>query len=305
MLSTKLLFERMFLGSTSTASIASTASTADADKTAKDAGSINHADITYSPADLISNGHYGNVYKARYKQSNVALKKTGYHFSKDKKIVDNEVNILSHVMRLDAPYIIKYLGHYYQPDYAYIVFEYMPKGDMLKCFENELRWNWSKRYAVMMPLTEAVAYLHQHNILHCDIKSANVLVDENDKIKLGDFGFSRVIDDVPRNTVEGTLGYLAPEIRKSYRPFRPLLPPYTTKSDNYSLATVFWDIATWGQEALAKDMDDSNTLLTIPAGCPRALGSIILWGRDSDPKNRFDAEEIIEVLDGESSKLKC
>ena len=103
--------------------------------------------------------------------------------------------------------------------------EFIPEAQTLQSLiDQEFTYPWRK-YA--QQLIEAAGYLHQHNILHLDIKPDNILVDTKHQCKLIDFGCSQRRSEPALSACQGTHAYRAPEL------FRGSLP--TVKADIYSL----------------------------------------------------------------------
>lgn len=99
-------------------------------------------------------------------------------------------------------------------------------------FPEELILNWFSQ--IMLGLK----YIHRHNILHRDLKSSNIFLQENGDLKIGDFGIARVLEGTLQNaeTVVGTPYYISPEICRS--------EPYSFKSDVWSLGCVLYELCT-------------------------------------------------------------
>lgn len=83
-----------------------------------------------------------------------------------------------------------------------------------------------------------MAYLHGRNIIHCDLKSSNILIDENNKIKISDFGLSQFIKNKTENKFKkiGTPQWMAPEVIKDH--------VYDFSSDVFSFGMIIWELAT-------------------------------------------------------------
>jgi serine/threonine protein kinase len=101
---------------------------------------------------------------------------------------------------------------------------------------NVTQLSWSRVRRIAVDAAKGMAYLHYRNpaIIHRDLKSHNLLVDENWKVKVCDFGLSRIYGDTQGNamTACGTPCWTAPEILRNSH--------YTTKADVYSFGIVLW-----------------------------------------------------------------
>lgn len=150
----------------------------------------------------LGSGANGKVYLAITKDNEqVALK-----FSKN---VRNEVCILRD---LDHPNIIKLFDYFVYKSKNVLVLEYTPYGDMLNLLEKEGSISIPKTSKYIKQLCIAASYIHNKNIVHRDIKLENILLFENDKIKLTDFDnaiYIKSTSDLMR--LAGTVHCLAPE----------------------------------------------------------------------------------------------
>ena len=105
---------------------------------------------------------------------------------------------------------------------GFLVLEYMSKGNLFEALhrkmkDGEVELDWCKRYKIGLGVAKALGYLHRDcspPIIHRDIKSTNILLDEEYEPQIADFGVARVSDDCPEGSIytcfAGTHGYIAP-----------------------------------------------------------------------------------------------
>lgn len=158
--------------------------------------------------------------------------------SKQRKDTTNEVKVLS---SLKHPYIISYRESYIENRSLAIIMDYADGGDMHQ------RISRTRNAGQMLPeekilrwFTEgtlALKYLHDKHVLHRDLKSQNLFLTSQDRLRIGDFGISKVLESTgafARTTI-GTPYYLSPEIC--------LERPYTFSSDIWALGCVLYEMA--------------------------------------------------------------
>ena len=129
-------------------------------------------------------------------------------------------------------------------------------------------------------------YMHSNDIVHRDLKSHNILLDENYNIKLCDFGLARVKSDLNTGASKfsGTPAYMAPEILQK--------KSYDEKVDVFAFGTLIWEILTRKIPYEGVEIVDlkqrllSDEKLFIPKSIPKDLGNIIEMCRHSDPSKR-------------------
>jgi serine/threonine protein kinase len=146
-------------------------------------------------------GGFGNVMLAEETHTNdlVAIKQL-HNPDKEKQIsIIREMQIIS---RFNHPNIVIYKHHFKQNDQFFMVMEYCPKGSLRKLIPNRKLsntyvWKWAQT------LCETLQYVHEKNITHRDIKPDNILITENNSLKISDFGIA--------NSDRGTIHYLSPE----------------------------------------------------------------------------------------------
>ena len=177
--------------------------------------------------NLIGQGSYGKVYEALDEERGQLIavkvidKKRLNSFSSNSNSsissIESEIEILS---KLNHKNIIKYYGSLQSKNHLKIFLEYCEGGSIAKMLLNYKSFteNIIRKYTKEM--LEGLEYLHAHNIIHRDIKGANILVDRNGTCKLSDFGGAKIIKDEEFNqsrnySMKGTPNWMAPEVIKN------------------------------------------------------------------------------------------
>ncbi|CAO2145655.1 unnamed protein product [Urochloa humidicola] len=159
---------------------------------------------------------------------------------------------------------------------------------------------WRTRYQIIKGICEGLHYLHEKNIVHLDLKPANILLDYNMAPKIADFGLSRCFDEKQSRAITsklvGSLGYLAPEF------FRGVI---TLKLDIYSLGVILIEILTGQKGYPAINIDNvlqtwTNRLEKSQGGTDlehvRVCTEIALECLDYNPEKRPTTQRIMEIL---------
>ena len=168
--------------------------------------------------DPVGKGGFGKVWKVRHKDSDKVyvikvMAKQNIINSKMTEQINREIEIM---YRINHPHIIKLVNHFEDDENLYLIMELGAKGQLyalLQKFKHGFDQIRAAQY--MREIISAVKYLHTFKppIIHRDIKPENILLDENGRCKLADFGWSNyVIKDEARITFCGTPEYLAPEM---------------------------------------------------------------------------------------------
>ncbi|KAL3517188.1 hypothetical protein ACH5RR_024090 [Cinchona calisaya] len=208
---------------------------------------IYKATKNFSPSLKIGQGGFGTVYKARLQDGNlVAIKraKKSVHDKNSGAEFRTEVRTLEKVEHLN---LVKLYGYLEQGDERIIVVEYVPNGTLrehLDCVDGNIL-GFAARLDIAIDVAHAVTYLHMyidHPIIHRDIKSSNILLTENLRAKVADFGFAKLAANTEAGEthvstqVKGTAGYLDPEYLQTYQ--------LTEKSDVYSFGVLLVELVT-------------------------------------------------------------
>ncbi|KAF8709931.1 hypothetical protein HU200_029650 [Digitaria exilis] len=196
----------------------------------------------FSPANLIGQGGFGYVHKGVLPGGRaVAVKQLKHGSGQGEREFQAEVDIIS---RVHHRHLVSLVGYCIAGARRVLVYEFVPN----KTLEFHLHgkgqpvMEWSTRLRIALGAAKGLAYLHEDchpRIIHRDIKSANILLDNNFEAMVADFGLAKLTSD--NNThvstrVMGTFGYLAPEYASSGK--------LTEKSDVFSYGVMLLELLT-------------------------------------------------------------
>ncbi|XP_076901630.1 probably inactive leucine-rich repeat receptor-like protein kinase IMK2 [Bidens hawaiensis] len=199
-------------------------------------------DLLCATAEIMGKSTYGTSYKATLEDSNmVAVKRLREKITKPQKEFETEVSELG---KIRHPNILALRAYYLGPKgEKLLVFDYMPHGSLasfLHARGPESVINWSTRLNVIVGITKGLVFLHnEENMVHGNLTSSNVLLDEQKNPAIADVGLSRLMTNAANTNVvatAGTLGYRAPEMSK--------LKNANTKADVYSLGVIMLELLT-------------------------------------------------------------
>lgn len=277
--------------------------------------------------DLLETGSFGSVYSVTKTSSDqdYALKKIYVESMQDAQDAQNEARRL---MALRHPNIVRYHSDFLHTEYGLemrlfvcIVMEYCQQGDLHSriiesCDENKpfsqslvLKWwacNRCSLTALLMVLDrfhqmcQAVKYLHIRNILHRDLKSANIFLTGKGKVRVGDLGLARKTKRTAKLTKCGTDCYMAPEVISG--------KPYGKKADVWSLGCILFEMLSGvfmselpgnlGAKAIQKSGDFLSELLEkIPSQYDPELAKLISHMLKRDPAKRVTVDAIVAGLE--------
>uniref|UniRef100_A0A6N2LUP3 non-specific serine/threonine protein kinase n=1 Tax=Salix viminalis TaxID=40686 RepID=A0A6N2LUP3_SALVM len=208
--------------------------------------------------ERIASGSCGDLYRGVYYGQDVAIKvlRSEQLNGTEEEEFAQEVNILREVQHRN---VVRFIGACTESPHLCIVTEFMHGGnlyDYLHKNHNVLKLPQLLKFAI--DVCKGMEYLHQNNIIHRDLKTANLLMDTQNVVKVADFGVARFQNQGGVMTAEtGTYRWMAPEVINHQ--------PYDQKADIFSFAIVLWELVT------AKIPYDSMTPLQAALGVRQGL----------------------------------
>ncbi|XP_047722229.1 interleukin-1 receptor-associated kinase 4 isoform X1 [Prionailurus viverrinus] len=188
-------------------------------------------------------GGFGVVYKGCVNNKTVAVKKLAamvdISTEELKQQFDQEIKVMA---KCQHENLVELLGFSSDGDDLCLVYVYMPNGsllDRLSCLDDTPPLSWHMRCKIAQGAATGISFLHENHHIHRDIKSANILLDEDFTAKISDFGLARASEKfaqtVMTSRIVGTTAYMAPEALRG---------EITAKSDIYSFGVVLLEIIT-------------------------------------------------------------
>ncbi|XP_042427559.1 leucine-rich repeat receptor protein kinase HPCA1-like isoform X1 [Zingiber officinale] len=204
----------------------------------------------FSEANEIGSGGYGKVYRAILTDGQIiAIKRAQQGSMQGAHEFKTEIELLSRVHHKN---LVDLVGFCFEKGEQMLVYEYIPNGTLRENLSGSLgiRLDWKNRLRIALGSARGLAYLHElanPPIIHRDVKSPNILLDENLNAKVADFGLSKLVSDSEKGhvstQVKGTLGYLDPEYYMTQQ--------LSEKSDVYSFGVVMLELIT-GRQPIEK-----------------------------------------------------
>ncbi|KAK8360428.1 hypothetical protein V6Z12_A04G163600 [Gossypium hirsutum] len=226
----------------------------------------------------VASGSYGDLYKGTYCSQEVAIKvlKPERINTDLQKEFAQEVFIMRKVRHKN---VVQFIGACTKPPNLYIVTEFMSGGSVYDYLHKQKGvFKLPSLLKVAIDISKGMNYLHQNNIIHRDLKAPNLLMDENEVVKVADFGVARVKAQSGVMTAEtGTYRWMAPEVIEH--------KPYDHKADVFSFGIVLWELLT-----------GKGLRPTIPKNTNPRLAELLERCWQLDPTLRPDFSEIIDIL---------
>ncbi|KAL6285563.1 hypothetical protein ACE6H2_009953 [Prunus campanulata] len=211
--------------------------------------------ITNDFASIIGRGGFGKVYLGTLtNETQVAVKLLNSSSRQGSKEFKNEVELL---MRARHRNLVSLVGYCNEWETMALVYEYVANGNLQQHLSADVTQDvltWKERLGIAVDTARGLEYLHngcKPPIVHRDLKTSNILLNEKLQAKIGDFGLSKVLSTESATHVstvaKGTFGYLDPQYCSTGQ--------LNKKSDVYSFGIVLLELIT-GRAAIARDEED-------------------------------------------------
>ena len=200
----------------------------------------------YKILKQIGEGSYASIFKVQKDNSNeiyvlkqIPITEEDLNDTQNLNDIKNESLILS---KIHCPYIVKFYDSFFHNNSLNIITEYCSSGDLCDYIQmyisHKKKMSEKLIWKLFIQICLGLHYLHNHKILHRDIKTKNIFLNEDFSVKIGDLGIAKILENTTSyaHTFIGTPYYLSPELCKDL--------PYNDKSDVWSLGCVLYEMVT-------------------------------------------------------------
>jgi eukaryotic-like serine/threonine-protein kinase len=251
-------------------------------------------DGRYHIEAAIARGGMATVYRALDTRLDrvVALKIMHPELATDGEFVGRFVREARAAAKLSHPSVVGVFDQGEDSGTVYLSMEYVEGRTLRQILREEGRLSPADALDMMTPVLAALQAAHEAGIVHCDVKPENILVGENGRIKVADFGLAKALTDPVAATgpLLGTVNYISPE--------QALGEPATPRSDVYSAGVVLSELLTGrpphaaatDEQVIANHVDvDVQPPSLTDASIPAAVDELVLQATARDPRRRFAA----------------
>ncbi|KAH9490150.1 Mitogen-activated protein kinase kinase kinase npk1 [Bulinus truncatus] len=262
-------------------------------------------DSSWRKGKQIGCGSYSDVYRAQVTVQQHELDIVVKHIRTDtrkssryKKAALDEIKALGKLNNLSHERIVKLFGHCIEDFAIYIFMEFM-KQSLYDFIEKSGALDQLMVSRFTKQLLEGVQYLRENRIIHRDIKSANILMNDKENIKLADFGVSKMFKTLSQaqTASTGTFRYMAPEMFTGEK--------YSYPVDVWAVGCVVVEMSTGGELYPNKEEQQINTIMIGPTPSPLNYLKTVLPDEtrqflqpifQKDPLNRPTAEKLLKKV---------
>ncbi|CAF2261581.1 unnamed protein product [Brassica napus] len=242
---------------------------------------------------VLGKGGFGTVYHGYYNDLQVAVKLLSESSAQGFKEFRSEVEVLVRVHHVNLTALI---GYFHESNKMGLVYEFMANGNMADRLSGKCdhTLSWTQRLQIAHDAAQGLEYLHsgcKPAIVHRDVKTSNILLNENNRAKLADFGLSRSFQTESRSHVStlvaGTPGYLDPLCFKTNE--------LNEKSDIYSFGVVLLEMITGKaviSESETKRVHVSDWVISILKST-NDVSNVV----DAKMRGDFDANSVWKIVE--------
>jgi len=259
-------------------------------------------DGRYRVRARIARGGMATVYVATDMrlERRIALKVMHAHLSDDSAFQSRFIQEARAAARLADPHVVNVFDQGQDGELAYLVMEYLPGITLRELMREQKRLTITQTITIMDAILSGLAAAHGAGIVHRDVKPENVLLAEDGRIKIGDFGLARA---TTANTATGaqllgTIAYLAPELVTR--------GTADARSDIYALGIMLYEMLVGeqpykGEQPMQIAFQHATEQVPRPSvrrsGVPEQLDELVLWATEKSPDDRpLDATQMLARL---------
>jgi serine/threonine-protein kinase len=265
-------------------------------------------DGRYQVRSRIARGGMATVYLATdlRLERRVAIKIMHGHLADDSTFKSRFVQEARSAARLAHPNVVNVFDQGQDSDMAYLVMEYLPGITLRDLLKDYGKLTPEQTIDIMEAVLSGLAAAHKAGIVHRDLKPENVLLADDGRIKIGDFGLARAAsaNTATGQALLGTIAYLSPELVTR--------GVADARSDIYALGIMMYEMLTGQQPFLGEQpmqiaYQHANDAVPAPSSknpaVPAELDELVLWATEKDPDRRpRDAREMLDrLLEAEKS----
>ena len=269
----------------------------------------------YEIVKNIGEGGMANVYLANdtILDRKVAIKVLRGDLSSDDKFIRRFEREALSVSNLSHPNIVEVYDVGEEDGNHYIVMEYIEGKTLKQLLKKRETLTLTEVIDIMTQLTDGISHAHESYIIHRDIKPQNIMIEDDGRIKITDFGIAMALNATQltqTNSVMGSVHYLPPEQASG--------KSATVKSDIYSLGIMMYELLTGNvpfkgdnavEIALKHMKDKIPSIRKQDPSIPQSVENIIIKATAKNPRNRYDSakemhEDLLHCLDEEHSNDK-
>lgn len=248
-----------------------------------------------------ASGNHSRLYQGVYNDQDVAVKLLRLDSCEDSGIATRlerqfmqEVHCLS---QLDHPNIVQFVAASWKPPVCCLIMEYVPCGSLRAFLRKSGSVSMKTTVSMALDVALGMEYLHSQGVVHRDLKSENLVLTDNLRLKLTDFGVGCLETecDVRRDDT-GTFRWMAPEMISHQH--------YSKKVDVYSFGIVLWELVTgllpfqnMTPVQVAYAVVNKNLRPPIPDKCPLTLRNLMEQCWNSSPERRPTFYQIVQTLE--------
>ena len=230
----------------------------------------------------------------------IALKVMHGHLSDDAVFQSRFIQEARAAARLADPHVVNVFDQGQDGELAYLVMEYLPGITLRELLREQKRLTIPQTISIMDAILSGLAAAHKAGIVHRDVKPENVLLAEDGRIKIGDFGLARATtaNTATGQQLLGTIAYLAPELVTR--------GTADARSDIYALGIMLYEMLVGeqpykGEQPMQIAFQHATESVPRPSvrnpGVPEQLDELVLWSTEKSPDERpDDAQQMLDRL---------